>query len=288
MAVSAILAWSVLIPLLGAGRAMASVTLSEVMYDPLGSEYHDEFVELANTSDTAWVDLGGWQLGDAEELDELVHGGGGTLLGPGQFALVLDGSYATHSTTYDSLRDVALMLTIDDRAFGAGGWSNSSPETILLVNAQGDTVDVFVCDPQSQPGRSWEKIDLTAGSGAQNWALSLAPGGTPGSASRFIPGGPVASLELSPDPFADRLEIEYRLPASPALVSLRIYDLQGRRIRTLLHSADSGPRGEVVWNGADDGGGVVLPGLYIVYLEASAGGHVWRVKQAVARRSQSW
>lgn len=282
MRMRVVLAGSVLISLLGVEDALAGVTLSEVMYDPSGPEYHDEFVELANTSDTAWVDLRGWQLGDDVELDQLVDGGQGMLLGPGQLALVLDGSYATHSTTYDSLREPALMLTIDDRAFGAGGWSNSSPETVVLVSAQGDTVDAYVCDPQGQPGRSWEKIDLTAGSGPQNWALSAAPGGTPGSKGSLRPGESAASLELSPDPFADRLEIEYRLPASPTVVSLRIFDLQGRRIRTLLHSVDSGPCGEAVWNGADDGGSVVLPGLYIVSLEASAGGQVWRVKQVVA------
>lgn len=283
------LAWSVLILLLGVDPAQADVTLSEVMYDPSGSEYHDEFVELANTSDTAWVDLGGWQLGDAEELDALVGVGGGTLLGPGQLALVLDGSYASNSSAYDSLRGAPLMLTIDDRAFGASGWSNSSPETILLVNTQGDTVDAFAYDPQDQPGRSWEKIDLPAGSGPQNWILSPAPGGTPGERGALGPvePGSAAHLEVSPDPFTDRLEIGYRLPASSALVSLRIFDLQGRRVRTLLHSTDSGPRGEVVWDGAEDGGGAVLPGLYIVYLEASAGGHVWRAKQVVARRLQS-
>ena len=42
------------------------VVLSEVMFDPAGSEFYDEFVEVQNVGDQA-VDLTGWRVGDGEE-----------------------------------------------------------------------------------------------------------------------------------------------------------------------------------------------------------------------------
>ena len=86
-----------LAPVLSCGSARAGVVLSEVMYDPSGPDHHDEYGELVNTDSAASVDLSGWGLGDGEEIDRLQDGGGGMVLAPGQFALVLDGSYSSAS-----------------------------------------------------------------------------------------------------------------------------------------------------------------------------------------------
>ena len=136
----------------GPGLVESQVRLSEVMADPPGSESHDEFVELSNIGlDT--LDLAGWQLGDGEELDRIADAGEGTRLAPGAMALVLDGSYKGASTTYESVQELARIVTIEDRAFGRGGWSNSTPERVLVVSAAGDTVDVLTYDPMAaHPG----------------------------------------------------------------------------------------------------------------------------------------
>ena len=164
-----------------------SVVLSEVMYDPAGSEHHDEFVELLNASETAWVDLAGWCLGDADEVDDLQGTGEGMVLAPGQRGLVLDASYFGQSTTYDSLRTTTLMLTIEGRAFGRAGWSNSSEEAVILCDAHGDTVGLMVYTPAGRPGYSLEKIDPLGGDAHDNWAQSSIPGGTPGAANSTAP-----------------------------------------------------------------------------------------------------
>jgi len=129
-----------LIATLCAGTAAGDVVLSEVMCDPTGPESHDEYVEVVNTSDRERVDLTGWCVGDGDELDLLRDTGAGMVLDPGQRGLILDSSYFGQSATYDSMRTGALMLTIDDRAFGRGGWSNSSRESVILCDAQGVTV----------------------------------------------------------------------------------------------------------------------------------------------------
>ncbi|MFH1568836.1 MAG: lamin tail domain-containing protein [Gemmatimonadota bacterium] len=274
-----------LLGLLPWSPASAQVALSEVLTDPAGSEAHDEFVELINLSDSAWVDLTGWRLGDGDELDQLVDGGDGLQLAPGQRAVVLDGSYAGASATYDTLRGQVFMLTIDDRAFGRSGWSNTAPEQVILCSSSGDTVEVFAYEPLAEPGRSWEKVDLRGGSGAGNWQLSRVTGGTPGRANSAAAGvlAEAVELEATPDPFDDRLTLRYRLPAA-ALLSIRIYDAEGCLVRSLLDGVESAPEGQVLWEGIDVAGAQVRPGLYVVHFEASGGGRIWRAVQVVARR----
>lgn len=60
-------------------------------------------------------------MGDGEELDSLLDAGDGLTLGPGQLGLVLDDSYFGNSTAYEHVPTDAILLTINDRAFGWGG-----------------------------------------------------------------------------------------------------------------------------------------------------------------------
>lgn len=160
--------------------AEAAVVLSEVMFDPSGSEYYDEYVEFFNTSATESVDLTGWSVGDVEELDKIVETGEGMALGPGQFALILDPGYFENSDRYDPLPEAALILTIDDGSFGKGGWSNSTAEPVILKDAEGNEITRYIYTLGNAPGHSDEKILLEGGDGLENWADSRMEGGTPG------------------------------------------------------------------------------------------------------------
>ena len=116
-----------------------------------GADYHTEYVELVNIGDTT-TDIGGWRVGDGKELDEIV--GDDLALKAGQYALVLDGSYAGAAiSTYESLPAEALVVAIDDKAFGLRGWSNSVASTVVLRDAAGDTVETFSYSLMRQPGR---------------------------------------------------------------------------------------------------------------------------------------
>jgi hypothetical protein len=151
------------------------------MFDPATSEAHDEYVEIFNLSATDSVDLTGWAIGDSIELDKIVDAGWGMTLGPRQFAVILDGSYFGNSSTYDGVIPAeALIVKIDDSAFGSGGWSNSLPERVILTNARGDTVSRYRYTLGNPQGYSDEKIDLEAGDAPANWANSRVLGGTPG------------------------------------------------------------------------------------------------------------
>ncbi|NOX88532.1 MAG: lamin tail domain-containing protein [Calditrichaeota bacterium] len=173
--------------LIPAQALFAQIVFSEVMFDVPGADYHDEFIEFYNCSDSA-IDLTGWQFSDSTGTDNIIETGEGTLLQPGQFALLLDGSYFENSTTYDSvIPPAALVLTIDNGAFGSNGLSNSKPEQLILSDASGRIVAVYRYTIDNPPGYSDEKIVLCAGNDESNWANSLVMGGTPGFANSVSP-----------------------------------------------------------------------------------------------------
>ena len=165
----------------------SQVVISEIMFDVPGADYHDEFVELFNCSDSA-VDLTGWQISDSSGTDDLLPTGQGLLLQPRQFAVILDGSYFQNSTTYDSLiPPEALVLKIGDGAFGSNGWSNSIAEPVLLFDDQGRLVDRYRYSLDNQAGYSDEKINLCEPGTVDNWANSRVLWGTPGFKNSVAP-----------------------------------------------------------------------------------------------------
>ncbi len=160
-------------------QASAQIIISEVMFDPSGSEFYDEFIEIQNLSDQS-LDLRGWRIGDAEEADEILAHEGGTVLEPGSFGLILDSGHFEHSSTYDPLPEGALVLTVADATLGKGGLSNSKPEQIVLVSSAGDTIAAMRYELGNAPGFSEEKIDPMGDDLPGNWTDSRWVGGTPG------------------------------------------------------------------------------------------------------------
>lgn len=73
-----------------------------------------------------------------------------------------------------------------------------------------------------------------------------------------------------PNPFNPQTAIRFDLPQA-SRVSLRIYDVAGRLVRTLAESeAHQAGRREIVWRGKDESGRQVSAGVYFCRLEAGA------------------
>lgn len=71
-----------------------------------------------------------------------------------------------------------------------------------------------------------------------------------------------------PNPFNPTTTIAYDL-AERRAVTLAVYDVSGRRVRTLVDGESTGPgRYERVWDGRDDGGRSVASGVYFYRLDA--------------------
>ena len=79
----------------------------------------------------------------------------------------------------------------------------------------------------------------------------------------------------SPNPFQVNTMIHYEL-ANREPVDLAIFDVQGRRVKTLAKGAQHPGAQDVVWSGSSERGGTVGAGLYFVRLDV--GGHVFTRK----------
>lgn len=177
-----------LLSLLLGSVAKAGILLSEVMFDPDGSENTDEFIELYN--DSAFPQqLQGWMITDGSGTDTLDDAGMGLLALPRQFVLILDPDYiADQSMTYDGLVPTsALVVTVSNGTFGSRGLSNSNSETISLLSSNGTVVSAYSYSIGNTPGHSDEKVRLAGGNSAENWADSEVRHGTPGFRNSVTP-----------------------------------------------------------------------------------------------------
>lgn len=157
----------------------AQVVINEVMFNPSGSEFYDEYVELFNAGDSS-VDLSGWRLGDSNDTDAIVDVEMGLVLGPKQYALILDPDYFENSNSYGSLPEDVLIVSLDGATFGRGGFQNEKDESVVLISDAGQVVATMTYRTPNVPGFSEEKINPLAGDGSDNWVDAKWVGGSPG------------------------------------------------------------------------------------------------------------
>jgi hypothetical protein len=125
----------------------------------------------------------------------------------------------------------------------------------------------------------------SSGAGGDDaWLVKTDPNGATG-----IGDGQTAPLPRAfrlaqnrPNPFNPSTTIGFTLPdAPPRRVSLAVYDLRGRRVRTLVDSALAGGDHRVHWDGRDEQGRTAASGAYLCRLEA--GGSLLTRKMLLVR-----
>jgi hypothetical protein len=70
-----------------------------------------------------------------------------------------------------------------------------------------------------------------------------------------------------PNPFNPATTIRYQLPKA-AHVVLKIYNLSGQEVRTLINARQPAGANAVVWDGRDESGKEVSSGIYVYRLQA--------------------
>jgi outer membrane protein assembly factor BamB len=98
--------------------------------------------------------------------------------------------------------------------------------------------------------------------------------GPPESVRRAAGPGTVELHANYPNPFNPSTRIEYSL-AAPGFVSLVIFDLEGRRIRELVHGRGEAGLRRVLWDGTDERGRRVPSGVYFCRVRMGSGGKVY-------------
>ncbi|MCC6963892.1 MAG: T9SS type A sorting domain-containing protein [candidate division Zixibacteria bacterium] len=78
--------------------------------------------------------------------------------------------------------------------------------------------------------------------------------------------GTCVVYQNSPNPFNPDTKIAYSLPKASA-VSVRIYNVMGQAVRTLVDGAQTAGYHEVIWNGRDESGNLAASGVYFYRFE---------------------
>lgn len=73
-----------------------------------------------------------------------------------------------------------------------------------------------------------------------------------------------------PNPFNPTTGISYDVPQGGATVSIRIYDVSGRTVRTLVDGWRPGGTHRVTWDGRDAAGNAVSSGVYFYRMAAGS------------------
>ncbi|MFN8546691.1 MAG: FlgD immunoglobulin-like domain containing protein [Candidatus Eisenbacteria bacterium] len=93
--------------------------------------------------------------------------------------------------------------------------------------------------------------------------------------------GPATRLyQNSPNPFNPRTNIRFSLAAS-GRAELIIYDVNGRRVKTLVNGTLTAGEHNQIWDGTDDAGHKVGAGVY--WSQLSAGGYSSNKKRVILK-----
>lgn len=255
--------------------AKNDLIINEIMFDP--AEYNSEFIEFININKDS-IDIGGWKImktnDDYFELSDISF-------------VIYAGEYfvcAADSSIYDNynwLGNSKLKLTNQSSL----GLINDD-DILILKDAKGNTIDSIYYSPKwhnrnfpSTKNKSLERINPAINvNDSNNWNTAVnAEGGTPGKENSIFTSNQQMEekISVSPNPFSpdndgfeDFTIINYNLKQLTAQVRIKIYDSQGRLVRTLLNNQASGSKGSAVFDGLNDAGHPLRIGIYIIFLEA--------------------
>jgi hypothetical protein len=135
-----------------------------------------------------------------------------------------------------------------------------SRDEVMSVLEPGDAVAVVVTGEIG--GHSFAASDLVRVIGTSI--------GEDGAEDRQTNGGPesIALESILPNPFNPTTVIRYRAAAG-VRVTIAIFDVAGRRVRSLVDGAAAGGEATVTWDGHDDAGRAVASGVYFCRLRSA-------------------
>lgn len=151
--------------------------------------------------------------------------------------------------------------------------SNNSGDISILSSAH-VIVDGISWDISSDDGRSIERDDVADYN--SGWHDSYDPSGsTPGRENSGIPPGGEEIFRVDIDPVVLSIEgndfeefsIEVVIPPATKL-TVNIFDETGYKIKTLMEDSETDVQ-ELGWDGRDDKGRILSPGIYIICLSIS-------------------
>jgi len=107
------------------------------------------------------------------------------------------------------------------------------------------------------------RVDMGAYEGADGTGVEEEPGDQD-------PLGAATLVRSRPNPFRGGATVTLAVPVSSA-ISVVVYDVAGRKVRTLLDGRIDAGEHEIPWDGEDDRGRAVASGVYLLRAEPANG-----------------
>ncbi len=89
-------------------------------------------------------------------------------------------------------------------------------------------------------------------------------------------------IKIEPNPFNSSTRIKYSL-ARPCAIELRIYNIAGQCVRTLVNANQNAGIYELNWNGNDDNGRKLPQGIYILWIETERFSKTKKIVKIIGR-----
>ncbi len=197
--------------------------------------------------------------------------------------------FSSHGPTFDGRikPDVCAMgrgdlvaLLSDDSGYGRGsGTSFSNPlvagVAALLLEAHPTWGPVQVREALRSTATFAGSPDNTYG-----WGIVQAADAAGATTGASVPTSSArGQLWASPNPARGATFIRFELTSPAQRSTVEVFDVAGRRVRTLARDVLLGPSGQVPWDGATDAGRPAPPGLYFVRLSSDLESITARVVQ---------
>ncbi len=251
------------------GISLTAVVINEIYAWRSGDE--PQWIEIINSGPDL-VRISGWQL--ADEGENSAQFPEGEIYIPGYACLVLTGNRDEFLKYNGTVPPFRVVEVVSFPVF------NRSGDSVVLRDRWGTMVDSvgYGVAPADGVGVSWERVSAGVHSLIpSNWALSLDESGkTPGRgnsvALESIPEGrglTVYPSVITPngDGKSDRVYISYRVPFLSASFSLRIFNMAGVEVATVIKGVRASGEGSFLWDGRSKDGIVLPAGLYILLLD---------------------
>jgi len=236
---------------------ITGVIINEIMYMPDTKTGQTEWLELYNHTNSV-VDISGWKIVDAAgKIGTLPDD---VLIEPHKYT-ILTGNIEDFKKQFPNVKKVWEIRLPS---------LNNTGDTVILKDRDERKIDLVVYEGKSETrGRSLERVnpDLPSGD-MKNWRTSIDLGGaTPGrkNSVSWIFSSDKPKLEVVPqrfNPSVQHTKISYEVDID-AIVTIKIYDLEGRLVRTLIDEREAGGAQTINWDGKDNRNRKLPVGVYI-------------------------
>jgi len=237
----------------------------------LSFEDEPEWIEIYNSGDEP-VFLKGWGIADPNDTAFVESN---VFIYPGQFKILAEDSLSNIYEIADSL-----VLILDNFPT-----LNNDEDDISLIEPGGGWKERIIYSDDWLEGYEVQKVSmerinpLLYENKSENWGPSLSiSGATPGEQNSIFTNLTTkkSKVDVQPNPFSpddDKFEdytiISGEIPDKSARIKMQIFDIKGRRIRTLQDNAFTGSLFNIVWDGRDDDNQIARMGIYLSLIHIS-------------------